>query len=113
MDLLYPFYLHADMSMAFAAAVAGGVALEEEQIDRASDTSKAIKAIRGNLKLWRAGGFEAGREASEESDATSESRLIRRHSDASIFIALYDELRRTQQLKRDPTSSSTGLSRRL
>jgi hypothetical protein len=56
-DLLYPFYLDADMSMAFAAALTGGVALEEEQVDRSSDTSKAVKAIRGNLRLWRAGGF--------------------------------------------------------
>ena len=30
---LYPFYLDGDMSMAFAAALTGGVALEEEQVD--------------------------------------------------------------------------------
>jgi hypothetical protein len=101
-DLLYPFYLDADMSMAFAAALTGGVALEEEQVDRSSDTSKAVKAIRGNLRLWRAGSFEAGREASEGSDVTSESRLIKRHTDASIFIALYDELRRREQLRMEP-----------
>ena len=36
-DLLYPFYLDTDMSMAFAAAITGGVSLEEEQIDQLSD----------------------------------------------------------------------------
>jgi hypothetical protein len=101
-ELLYPFYLDADMSMAFAAALTGGVALEEEQIDRASDTSEAMKVLRGNLKLWRAGGIDAGRESSEGSEVASESRQIRRHTDASVFIALYDELRRREKLQVNP-----------
>lgn len=101
-DLLYPFYLDADMSMAFAAALTGGVAFEEEQVGRSSDTSRAVKALRGNIKVWRAGGFEAGRESTEASDVASESRLIRRHTDASIFIALHDELRRLGLLHVQP-----------
>ena len=101
-DLLYPFYLDADMSMAFAAALTGGVAFEEEQVGRSSDTSSAVKALRGSIKLWRAGGFEAGRESTEASDVASESRLVRRHTDASIFIALHDELRRLGQLRVQP-----------
>ena len=102
MELLYPFYLDGDMSMAFAAALAGGVALEEEQVDRSSSTSQAIKVLRGNLRLWRAGGFEAGRDRTEGSDTGTESRFVRRHTEASVFISLYDELRRTGQLKTDP-----------
>ena len=101
-DLLYPFYLDADMSMAFAAALTGGVAFEEEQVGRSSDTSRAVKALRGNIKVWRAGGLEAGRESTEASDVASESRLVRRHTDASIFIALHDELRRLGQLRVQP-----------
>jgi hypothetical protein len=101
-DLLYPFYLDDDMSMAFAAALSGGVALEEEHVDRLSDASQAVKNLRGNLNLWRVGGVGGGRERSEASEAAVESRLIRRHTEASIFIALYDELRRTEQLSLDP-----------
>jgi hypothetical protein len=102
-DLLYPFYLDTDMSMAFAAAITGGVSLEEEQIDRLTDTSRAVKALRGNLKVWRAGEIGGGRESANESGTASESRSIRRHTDASIFITLYDELRRTGSLHVNPT----------
>jgi hypothetical protein len=102
LDLLYPFYLDSDMSMAFAAAITGGVSLEEEQVDRLSDTSRAVRALRGNLKVWRAGEIGGGRESTNESGAASESRSIRRHTDASIFITLYDELRRTGNLVVNP-----------
>jgi hypothetical protein len=102
-DLLYPFYLDTDMSMAFAAAITGGVSLEEEQIDRLTDTSRAVRALKGNLKVWRAGEIGGGRETANESGTASESRSIRRHTDASIFITLYDELRRTGNLHINPT----------
>ena len=100
--LLYPFYLDIDMSMAFSAALTGGVALEEELLDKTGSTSQAVKNLKGNLKLWRAGGFEAGRSATDKDEATIESRLIRRHTVASIFIDLYDELARTGQLLDEP-----------
>jgi hypothetical protein len=102
LDLLYPFYLDVDMSMAFAAALTGGVALEEEQLDRASDTSRAVRNIRGNLNLWRVGGFGAGGEREAESGSTTESRLVLRHTEASIFIALHDELLHRKRLRREP-----------
>ncbi len=88
--------------MAFAAAITGGVSLEEEQIDQLSDTSRAVRALRGNLKVWRAGEIGGGRESATESGAASQSRSIRRHTDASLFITLYDELRRTGNLKVNP-----------
>jgi hypothetical protein len=102
LDLLYPFYLDSDMSMAFAAALAGGVALESEQVDRSDQTSQAVKNLRGNLRLFGALGMQGGRDSTEASVVASESRLIRRHTDASIFIDLYDELRRTGRLIEDP-----------
>lgn len=102
LDLLYPFYLDTNMSMAFSAALTGGVALEEEHIDRDDQTSQAIRNLRGNLRLWRAGGIDAGRESRETSGGASESKLIRRHTMASIFIDLYDELRRTGRLVENP-----------
>jgi len=91
-----------DMSMAFAAALAGGVALERE--DEAQE-SEAVRNLRGNLRLFgtlglSAGGLGAQREpATKESElATTDSRMVRHHTEASIFIALHDELRRTNRI---------------
>jgi hypothetical protein len=102
LELLHPFYLDTDMSMAFAAALAEGVALEREEVERDQQESQAVRNLRGNLRLFGAfgiGGGAAGasgeREVSESDHAAAESRLVRHHTEASIFIALYDELRRT------------------
>lgn len=103
LELLYPFYLDTEMSMSFSAALTGGVALEEEQLDRSADASTAVKNLRGNLRLWRAGGFDAGSERSNRSELASESRLIRHHTVASIFIDLFSELRSTGRLTEEPT----------
>jgi hypothetical protein len=104
-ELLHPFYLDTDMSMAFAAALAGGVALEREDVAHEAQESEAVRNIRGNLRLFGtlglgAGGLGAqGERATTESElATTESRLIRHHTEASIFIALHDELRRTGRI---------------
>jgi hypothetical protein len=101
-ELLHPFYLDTDMSMAFAAALAGGVALEREEVERDRQESQAVRNLRGNLRLFGTfgiGGATAGasgeREVSESDLAATESRLVRHHTEASIFIALYDELQRT------------------
>ena len=108
-ELLYPFYLDIDMSMAFAAALTGGVALEEEQLDRTDQTSKAVRNLRGNLKLLGAlglagasAGVSGGREATQATATTSESRLTRHHTVASIFIDLHDELLRSGRLIEEP-----------
>lgn len=102
LNLLYPFYLDADMSMAFAAALTGGVSLEEEHVERIGGASQAVKNLHGNLRLWRVGSIGAGAERTESSDALNEARLVRRHTEASIFIDLYNELRRTEKLREDP-----------
>ncbi len=97
-ELFYPFYLDTDMSMAFAAALTGGVALEEELVDRSQETSEAIKRLGGKLNLWRAGALEAAKQQAEGAAAGTESRLIRHHTVASIFIDLYQELRQSGRL---------------
>jgi hypothetical protein len=51
-ELLHPFYLDTDMSMAFAAALAGGVALEREDVAHEAQESEAVRNIRGNLRLF-------------------------------------------------------------
>jgi hypothetical protein len=94
-ELLHPFYLDTEMSMTFAAALAGGVALEREDVERADEESQAVRNLRGNLRVFGALEAGGGRETRESTVASSESRMVRRHTEASIFIALYDELRRT------------------
>jgi hypothetical protein len=98
-DLLHPFYLDTDMSMAFAAALAGGVALEREEVERDSEASQAVRNLRGNLRLFDALGVGGARETTKTDATASESRLVRHHTEASIFIALHDELRRTGRIK--------------
>lgn len=59
--------------------------------------------------MWRAGGFDAGRERRESSELTSESRLVRRHTVASIFIDLYEELRTTGRLMESPEIANVSI----
>ena len=111
--LLYPYYLDVDMSMAFAAALTGGIALEEHQHDRTEATSKAIKSLRGNLKFLSAlglgGGVETGRTGEEVAATTSELQSTRHHTLASIFIDLYDEMRHADLLKEQPGMEEMSL----
>jgi len=110
-ELLHPFYLDTDMSMAFAAALAGGVALTREEVEREDQQSQAVKNLRGNLRAFGLlgglllGSGEAGRESTEAETAASASRLVRQHTESSIFIALHDELRRSGRLLEAPDFS--------
>jgi hypothetical protein len=97
-ELLHPFYLDTDMSMAFAAALAGGVALQREDVERDDHESQAVRNLRGNLRLFGVLDAGGGRETRDSTAIGTESRLVRHHTEASIFIALYDELRRTGRI---------------
>lgn len=98
-SLLHPFYLDTDMSMAFAAALTGGVALETEEVEQEKQESEALKNLRGNLRIFDLLGVSGGRESKEGEVGSTESRLRREHTKASIFIGLYDELQRTGQVQ--------------
>lgn len=100
--LLYPFYLDVDMSMAFAAALAGGVAFESEEVARIENASKAIRSLRGSLKLFGAADLGAGGERAVTSGRTDESTLVRRQTAHSIFIDLHEELRSSGRLMEEP-----------
>jgi hypothetical protein len=104
MELLYPFYLDTDMSMAFAAALGGGVALEREEVAHDDLESSALRNLRGNLRLFDVLGAEAGRQRSETESSSREARLVLRHTEASIFISLYAELRRTNRVQHEPVA---------
>jgi hypothetical protein len=109
LDLLHPFYLDTDMSMAFAAALTGGVALETERVEHEKQESEALKNLRGNLRIFDAIGIGGGRESKEGEAGSTESRLRREHTKASIFIGLYDELQRAGQvLKESPDGMEPG-----
>jgi hypothetical protein len=97
-ELLHPFYLDTDMSMAFAAALAGGIAIEQEDVQRGSNSSQAVRNIEGNLRLFGRLGFGGKKESAESSETGTESRLLRQHTEASIFISLYNELRNTGRI---------------
>jgi hypothetical protein len=116
-ELLHPFYLDTDMSMAFAAALAGGVSLEREDVERDTHESESVRNLRGNLRLFGALGLGGGavsvagdKETKEAELAGTESRLVRHHTEASIFIALHDELRRTHRISdgADPSALHPG-----
>jgi hypothetical protein len=98
-DLLHPIYLDTDMSMAFAAALTGGVALEREEVARGDQASEAAKKLQGNLRVFDLIGFGGGAERSERESIGSESRMVRQHTEASLFISLHDELQRGGQIK--------------
>lgn len=98
-SLLHPFYLDTEMSMAFAAALTGGVALETEEVEHEKRESEALKNLRGNLRILDLLGVGGGRESKEGETGATESRLRREHTKASIFIGLFDELQRTGQVQ--------------
>lgn len=98
-ELLHPFYLDTDMCMAFSAALSGGVALQEEEVAKGGQESEAIRKLRGNLRVFDVIGLGGERGSKDAESSETESRLIRHHTEASIFIALHDELQRTGQLQ--------------
>jgi hypothetical protein len=100
--LLYPFYLDEDMSMAFAAALAGGVAFESEETARREDASKAVRNLRGSLRLFGVGAINGLAERWTSAGSSTESTLVRRHTAHSIFINLHDEFRSSGRLVVDP-----------
>ena len=61
--------------MAFAAALAGGVALESEETARREDASKAIKSLRGSLRLFGAGAIDGLSERSSSAGSRTWSLL--------------------------------------
>jgi len=98
-NLLHPFYLDTDMSMAFAAALTGGVALEAEEIETGNQESESLRNLRGSLRFIDLLGIGGERGSKEAETGGTESRLRREHTKASIFIGLYDELQRAGQLQ--------------
>ena len=85
--------------MAFAAALTGGVALEHEQVERDDQGSETARNLSGSLRIFDAIGIGAGRDSKATETVGSESRMIRHHTEASLFINLHDELQRSGQIR--------------
>jgi hypothetical protein len=107
LKLFYPFYLDIDMTMAFAAALTGGVALELEDREREQAQSQAARKLSGGIRLFDVLNLGATRERSRSESSDVESRIVRRHTEASIFITLYDELRRSGRVESNPSPDVT------
>jgi hypothetical protein len=97
-ELLHPFYLDTDMCMAFAAVLTGGVSLQKEEVEREGEDSTIARNLSGNLRIFDLIGVGAGRESGSSSTLASESRMVKQHTEASIFITLHDELKRSGQI---------------
>lgn len=59
---------------------------------------KPCKISAAILRLFGVLAAGGGRETTESNSAATESRLVRHHTEASVFIALHDELRRTGRI---------------
>jgi hypothetical protein len=97
-ELLYPFYLDTDMTLAFSAALTGGVALETESVEHTQREDQSTKKLRAGLRIFDLLDLGGGIDKQGKESANSESRVVRRHTEASIFINLIDELRRRQMI---------------
>lgn len=91
-DLLYPFYLDIDMTLAFSAALAGGVVLQSEEIAEKAQAEGKERELSAGIHLFDILSAGARGSKSKVEAAKSQSRMMRQHTEASIFITLYDEL---------------------
>ena len=94
-ELLYPFYLDTDMTMAFAAALTGGVALKTEDVDSLEKKTEKAAELRAGIRLFDLLDLGTrGKKSRIEKKAKSQSRMVQHHTEASIFITLFNELKR-------------------
>jgi hypothetical protein len=69
------------MSMAFAAAISGGIALQSEDLERQAHESEALRNIQGNLRAFNLLGVGGRRGSSQSETGGTESRFIREHTE--------------------------------
>ena len=95
--LFHPVYLDVPMMISFLAALRDGVALEDTMTRRDSQSTSREREGSARVRLPSLGsllGFDAsGRMASSRQGETSEEVMaVRRHTEASLFNALYAAL---------------------
>lgn len=100
MHLIHPIYLDVPMLVSFAAAIQGGLSLESE-VTREKGASKgaALEATTSfGLSQWFSNLIDATAGVSVSGTASGTSQETRRemksHTESSVAILLYDELRK-------------------
>lgn len=112
MDLIHPIYLDVPMLVSFAAAIQGGLSLESEvtQEKEASKSGSANLAGKFGLSSLFSNLFDVTAEADISGEATGRNQETRRelksHTEASVAILLYDELRRNKGYLTQPRDAA-------
>ncbi len=112
MQLIHPIYLDVPMLVSFAAAIQGGVSLESEvtQEKEANKSGSAKVAAKFGLSNLFSNLFDVGAEADITGLASGRNQEtrheLRSHTEASIAILLYDELRRNKGYLTQPEDAA-------
>lgn len=101
-QLIHPIYLDVAMLVAFAGHLAGGLAMESEITEKLSDresasrSSKLRAGLSGLMSGFASVTASVGADAGTSRDAEATRRELRKHTEASIAIELYNELLASQ-----------------
>jgi hypothetical protein len=98
-ELVYPVYLDVPMAISFLAALEGGVAFEDQSTTKTGSTLAKEREGRGGARLPGVAallglGFDmSGRLATQSGkEASEEVVAVRRHTEASLFTLLRQQL---------------------
>ena len=112
MYLIHPIYLDVPMLVSFAAAIQGGLSLESE-VTREKEANKSGSAkVAGKFGLSNlfSNLFDVAAEADISGSAAGRNQETRHelksHTEASIAILLYDELRRDKRYLTQPQDAT-------
>src|SRR3990172_10601966 len=102
MQLIHPIYLDVPMLVSFAAAIQGGISLESEVTQEKAANKSGSAKVTGKFGLSSlfSNLFDVTAETDISGSASGRNQETRRelksHTEASIAILLYDELRRNK-----------------
>jgi hypothetical protein len=112
MHLIHPIYLDVPMLVSFAAAIQGGLSLESEVTKEKEDNKSGEVKVAGKFGLSNlfSNLFEVTAEtdiAASTSGRNQETRReLKSHTEASVAILLYDELRKNKKYLIQPDDVS-------
>src|SRR3990172_12925914 len=116
MQLIHPIYLDVPMLVSFAAAIQGGISLESEVTQEKAANKSGSAKVTGKFGLSSlfSNLFDVTAETDISGSASGRNQETRRelksHTEASIAILLYDELRRNKGYLIQP-QDATALSK--
>jgi hypothetical protein len=114
MKLIHPIYLDVPMLVSFAAAMQGGLALESEVMQEKETNTSGLVQASGKFGLSSLFNnlFDVTAEAelSREGKNQEISHETKSHTEASIAILLYDELRKKHEYLVQPSDAKALLN---